>query len=606
MSPLTPHGTRRFFVAFARAWRHVWQAAPGLTATSAVLVVLQSTVPLVALYLFKLVVDAITAAIGGIVSPPSAVPTLESIFLLLGIAAAVALAGALVNAISGLVGDAHAQFVADHMHDVLHAKSVEVDLAYYENSQYYDKLHRAQQEVPYRPAGIARGLISVVQSALSLAAMAALLLSLHWSVALVLFLAAAPVAAVQLKYANELYLWRRARTPLQRHARYYDLMMTDSAHAQELRLFGLGGMFLGRFRDLRGLLRRERLALQSRRSLLEFGAQSVATAAIFGAYAFIAWRTVRGGITIGDLVMYFAAFQRGQEYLRQLLRALAGLYEDSLFLADLYEFLDLERNLKEPARPQPVPRPLRRGIVFEQVSFSYDAKQVLTNIDLEIPAGATVALVGANGSGKTTLIKLLARLYDPSAGRITLDGIDIRDFTTTALRRELSVIFQDYVRYNLTARENIWFGNVESAADADRLAAAASFAGAGELLRGLPNGLDTVLGKWFEHGAELSVGEWQKIALARALLREAQIIVLDEPTSAMDAAAEYEMFRQFHQVARGRTAILISHRMSTVRMADFIHVLRAGRVVESGTHDELLRKAGAYADLFTAQASGYR
>ncbi|HEU0203064.1 MAG TPA: ATP-binding cassette domain-containing protein, partial [Burkholderiaceae bacterium] len=419
-------------------------------------------------------------------------------------------------------------------------------------------------------------------------------------------IAVVPEVFVHLRHANEIYAWHRARTPLERHAQYYNLLMTGSTHAQELRLFGLGRMLTQQYRDLRDRLRRERLVLIGRRSKREFAAQSLATLAVFGTYAFIAVRAVQGGITLGDLVMYFQAFQRGQEYLRQMLRGLAGMYEDSLFLANLYEFLDLERKLVEPVRPQAVPRPMRQGIVFDHVDFSYGAKQVLRDVNLMIPAGATVALVGENGSGKTTLIKLLARLYDPSAGRITLEGIDLRDFSTTALRRELSVIFQDYVRYNLTARENIWFGNIEAAADTDRLAAAAQFAGAGELIRRLPNGFETVLGKWFEHGEELSVGEWQKIALARALLRDAQVIVLDEPTSAMDATAEYEMFKRFRDVAAGRTAILISHRLSTVKMADLIYVVRAGRVVESGTHDELLRSDGAYAGLFTAQASGYR
>ncbi len=600
-APPTLKGTRRFVASLARAWRFVWRAAPGLTAASGALLVVQGTLPLAALYLLKLIVDAITVAAG---TPDPA--TLNPIFQLIAIAAAVALAGALVNSLAGFVGDAHAQHVADHMHDVLHAKSIEVDLAYYENAQYYDTLHRAQQEAPWRPGRIAKGLIAVAQHGLSLTAVAALLLSFHWGIALVLFVAVVPDALVHLRYANAFYAWRRARTPAERHAQYYDWMMTGSAHAQELRLFDLGQWFTQQFRALRDRLRRERLQLVASRSAVEFGAQLGATLAVFGAYAFIAIEAVQGGITLGDLVMYFAAFQRGQEFLRQLLRGLAGLYEDHLFLTNLYEFLDLERKLAEPARPQAVPRPVRRGIVFERVSFDYGDKPALADVDLVIPAGATVALVGENGSGKTTLIKLLARLYDPRSGRITLDGIDLREFEIAALRRQMSVIFQDYVRYNLTARENIWFGNVGAAPDANRIAAAADFAGAGDLIRSLPNGFETVLGKSFEDGAELSVGEWQKIALARALLREAQILVLDEPTSSMDAAAEYDLFNRFHDVAAGRTAILISHRLSTVKMADHIYVLRAGRIVESGTHKELVRKAGAYAHLFTAQASGYR
>jgi ATP-binding cassette subfamily B protein len=599
--PATLAGTGRFVASAWRAWRYVWQAAPGLTAASLALAVAQGMLPIAALVLLKRIVDAIAAAANG-----GGAAALQPAFVLIALGAALALLTAAVNGLAGVAGEAHAQRVADHMHDVLHAKSIELDLEYYENPQYYDTLHRAQQEAPYRPIHIAKSLVAIFQHGLSLLAMAALLVSLHWSLALIVLVAVAPEVLVHLKFANDLYAWRRRRTVTERYAQYYDWMMTGPLHAQELRLFDLGGLFLRKFRDLRELLRRERLSMLARRSGIEFGAQSAAIAAMFGAYAFIAWRTVQGGLSLGGLVMYFQAFQRGQESLRQLLRAGAGLYEDHLFLANLYAFLDLERKVAEPARPAPVPRPMRKGIAFEHVSFGYGDKSVLHDVSLEIPAGATVALVGENGSGKTTLIKLLARLYDPQSGRITVDGIDLRDFATADLRRQTSVIFQDYVRYNLTARENIWFGNVESDPDASRIQAAADHAGAGDVIRKLPRGLDTVLGRWFEDGSELSVGEWQKIALARALLREAQVIVLDEPTSAMDAKAEYELFERFHALAAGRTAILISHRLSTVKMADRIYVLRAGRIVESGTHAELVGRSGAYARLFAAQASGYR
>lgn len=598
------HGIGRFGQSLARAFNLAWSAAPRLAAASAALLVVQSMLPLVALYLVKLIVDAISMVVAR--GSPVEVTTLQPIFALIGVAAAVALLAALTNSVAGAVGEAHAQFVADHVQDVMHAKSIEVDLAYYENAQYYDTLHRAQQEAPYRPNRIAKGLIGVCQSALSLVAMAALLFSLHWGIALMLLLAVVPEGLVHLRYAGAHYDWRRRNTPTERRARYYNDMLTGNDHAQELRLFGLGDLFVGQYRALRDRLRREGLALLKSRSVRELAAQSVATLAVFSAYVYIAWLTVQGGITLGDLVMYFQGFQRGQEFLRQLLRGAAGLYEDSLFLANLYDFLDLKKKLVEPAHPQAVPRPLTRGIVFDKVSFGYRGRQVLRDIDLVIPAGATVALVGENGSGKTTLIKLLARLYDPDAGRITFDGIDARNFTTTALRRELSVIFQDYVRYNLTARENIWFGNIESAPDPLQLAKAAKLAGASDLIGHLPNGMETVLGNYFDAGQELSVGEWQKVALARALLREAQVIVLDEPTSAMDASAEYEMFKRFRELAAGRTAILISHRLSTVKMADRIYVLHGGRVVESGTHDELVERAGHYADLFESQASGYR
>jgi ATP-binding cassette subfamily B protein len=306
--------------------------------------------------------------------------------------------------------------------------------------------------------------------------------------------------------------------------------------------------------------------------------------------------------------MYYQAFQRGQEFLREMLSGLAGLYEDHLFLRSLYEFLDLDRVVVEPRVPKAVPRPLRTGIVFDHVSFQYPTgtKKILQDITLAIHPGECVAIVGDNGSGKTTLIKLLCRLYDPTGGTITIDGVDVRDFNTADLRRHIGVIFQDYAHYYVTAAENIWFGDVEAPPEHGRIAAAARHSGADDVIMKLPQGYDTVLGKLFDHGEELSIGEWQKIALARAFMRDAQILVLDEPTSALDPNAEYEAYTQFRRLAKDRTTILISHRLSTVKMADRIYVLDDGRIAENGSHDQLVRDGGRYARLFESQARHYR
>lgn len=556
------------------------------------------------LYLMKLIVDAVAA---GLASPDKGV-AFRQVMLLVVLMGAATLVASLFRSIGGLVGEAQAQAVTDHMNDVLHSKSVDVDLEYYESARYYDTLHRAQREAPYRPTHLVNGLAQIGQNGISLLAMAALLFLFHWIVAAVLFVAVIPGIAVRLWYADRMYRWARERTPTERHAGYLNWMLTGSGHAKEIRLFDLGPLFMRRFRDFRRILRGERLGIAVRRSVAELAAQTGATVAIFGSLGFIAYRTVQGAGSLGDMVMYYQAFQRGQGFLQEMLTGVAGIYEDNLFLSNMNEFLDLKRKVVEPALSCPVPRPMQSGIVLDHVSFQYpeDARKVLEDVSLTIRPGEVVALVGENGSGKTTLVKLLCRLYDTTGGTITMDGVDLRRFETSALRREFSVLFQDFAQYQLTARENIWLGNTVNPPDQDKIIAAARDSGADDVIRKLPKGYDTVLGKMFEEGEELSIGEWQKVALSRAFLRDAQILVLDEPTSSMDAKAEYAVFQNIRKLISGRTAILISHRFSTVRMADRIYVLQGGRIIEGGTHDELIRIGGTYAHLFETQARQYR
>ena len=454
-----------------RALGLVWQSGPGWTVASVALLVVQATLPLLALYLTKLMVDAVAAGL----TAPDKGHAFARVAMFVGLAGAVALASALCRSLASFVGEGQAQAVTDHMHDILHAKSTGLDLEYYENPQYHDTLERAQQEASFRPTRILNGLIQTARSGISLLAMAALLFSFHWGLGIVLFVAAVPAVLIRTRYAGRMYQWRREHTPTERRSGYFHWLLTASVNAKEIRLFNLGPLFRSRFRDLRAQLRRERLTIATRRAAAELTSQTILTVAVFGSYAFIAYRTVQGTITIGDLVMYYQAFQRGQEFLRELLTGMAGLYEDHLFLSSLYEFLDLDRKATESPAPRAVPRPVRTGIVFDHVSFQYPTgtRKVLQDISLTIRPGESVALVGANGSGKTTLIKLLCRLYEPTAGTITLDGIDLRDFGTEALRREIGVILQDYSHYHLTARENIWLGNVDAPPDQARIAAAA-------------------------------------------------------------------------------------------------------------------------------------
>jgi ATP-binding cassette subfamily B protein len=331
-------------------------------------------------------------------------------------------------------------------------------------------------------------------------------------------------------------------------------------------------------------------------------------AAIYGSLALVAMRAASGAITIGSLAMYYQALQRGQAQLQEFLNGLVNLYENNLFMKNLSDFLDLKPRIADATNPKPAPNPIREGLVFEGVSFSYPGKEglILEDVSFQIRPGEKVALVGENGSGKTTIVKLMCRLYDPTSGRILLDGIDIREFSVAELRRQFSVIFQDFVRYHLSFAENIALGNVEEAQDREKIVHAARRAGADEVAAKLRDGYETPLGRVFYEGEEISGGEWQKVALARAFLREAPFIIMDEPTSAMDARAEYHMFQRFAEMAEGRAAVLISHRLSTVRMADTILLLENGRISERGPHDELIAQGGAYARMFEMQAKRYR
>ncbi len=587
-----------------RALRLVWQAAPGWTLANILLVSLQGLLPLAGLYAMKGVVDAVSAGVAQSGSPSAA----ANVLLWVGVAALAAVLQALARSLSEYTGEAQSQVVTDAVSDILHEKSIAVDLGYYEDPAYYDTLHRAQQEAPYRPNHILNGMVALVQNGISLLGVAALLFAFKWSLGLVLFAVALPGAVVRLWYANRLYGFENRQAQQERRAWYYHWMMTNPDNAGELRLFDLGGLFRARFRDLRAQLREGRLALSRRRSLSDFATQLVAALAVYGTFGFAAFQAVEGNITLGTLVMYYLGFQNGLGYLQSILRSLAGLYEDNLFLTNFFQFLDLRPTVAAPASPRPVPDLARAQIAFHGVRFSYSGSPtpVLDRIDLTLAPGEVIALVGENGAGKTTLVKLLARLYDPSGGRITVDGVDLRELDPAAWRRQISVILQDYVHYHLQAWENIWLGDAGSEPDRARIEQSARQSGAEEVIAGLPSGYDTVLGSWFEDARELSTGEWQKIAIARVFYRDARILILDEPTSSLDPLAEAELFNRFRRLLQGRSAILISHRFSTVQMADTIYVLDGGQVIERGSHGDLLALGGHYARLYQSQAQHYQ
>ncbi|HEX4478232.1 MAG TPA: ABC transporter ATP-binding protein, partial [Polyangiaceae bacterium] len=497
--------------------------------------------------------------------------------------------------------------LGQRVNELILEKALTLSLREFEDSEFYDRMTRARREASSRPLSLVKRAFGLVQNLISLTVYGALLLRLSGYTALVLAVAAIPVFIVETSFSEDAFRLFRWRAPETRMQTYLETLLAREDHAKEVTLFGLGPLFLGRYRSIFETLYDEDRALTLRRGGWGFALGLLSTGAFYGVYAWIVLRAVARRLSLGDMTMYLLVFKQGQSALSAILSAIGGMYEDNLYLSNLYEYLG---HAPSPsggvATHGPDPDD---GLRFEDVGFVYpDAPApALSNITLHVPRGGKLALVGENGAGKTTLIKLLTRLYEPTTGRILLDGLDLTQWNPDALRRRIGVIFQDFIRYQLLVGENIGAGDVDAFDDEPRWRRAAQMGMASQFVERLPSQYATQLGKWFKGGQELSIGQWQKIALSRAFMREhADILVLDEPTAAMDAAAEAEVFQRFRSLSENRLGIVISHRFSTVRMADQIVVLDGGTIAERGTHAELMDKNGRYARLFNLQAEGYR
>ncbi len=564
-----------------------------------VLLVIQGLLPVASVYLTRLLVNSLVAIAGKGME-------WESIRLILVpgvLMAGVLLLTEFLRSAIEWVRTAQSELVQDHISTLVHEKSVTVDLGFYESSEYYDHLNRARSDASGRSLALLENSGSLLQNSITLLAMAAILLPYGiWLPAFLLF-STLPAFYVMLRLNRHHHQWWQRTTTDRRWLQYYEVLLTNSAVAAELRLFNLGSYFQLAYQTLRQRLRTEHLKLVKAQSLGRLGAGVIALGISGVAVAWMARQALLGIITLGDLALFYQAFTQGQSLMRSLLGNLGEIYKNSLFISDLFEFLRLESKIVSPAKPLPTPLALKQGIRFGQVTFRYPGSEraVLADFDLTIPAGKIVAIVGDNGAGKSTLIKLLCRFYDPEAGSIELDGTNLRDFSVEELRSLITVLFQFPIPYYVTAAQNIALGDLAAAPSAAEIEAAARGAGVHETIERLPQGYDTLLGKWFPGGAELSGGEWQRLALARSFLRRAQIIILDEPTSAMDPWAEFDWLERFRTLANGRTALVITHRFTLAMRADIIHVMRNGQIVESGNHDELLAQGGLYAQSWTAQ-----
>ena len=584
-----------------RAIELVWSTSRGLTLAIAALTVIAGALPAGVAYIGSLIVDAVVTAMKTTGGEPSRV--IEFVILEGVLVAAIAAAQRGLSLCQSLL---RAQ-LGQRVNVMILEKALTLELQHFEDSEFYDKLTRARREASSRPLSLVMRTFGLVQNGISLVSYGTLLAHFSpWAVA-VLLLAGLPAFIAEAKFSGDAFRLFRWRSPETRMQIYLETVLAREDHAKEVKLYGLGPRLLQRYRDIFGRLYKEDRALTIQRDAWGFGLGLIGTSALYGAYVWIALSTVHGAITLGQMTMYLMLFRQGQSAVSAMLSAVGGLYEDNLYLSTLYEYLETEvPEQKGSAIQGPHPED---GIRFEDVSFQYPGAEqpALEHVTLHLKPGASLALVGENGSGKTTLIKLLTRLYQPSSGRILLDGQDLREWEEEALRQRIGVIFQDFTRYQMLVGENVGAGDERYFEDEHRWREAAEKGRASEFIETLPTGYQTQLGKWFKDGRELSGGQWQKIALSRAFMRtRADILVLDEPTAAMDAQAEAEVFEHFRQLSKGRVTILISHRFSTVRMADQIAVLDQGRIVEQGSHEELMKLNGNYAHLFTLQARGYR
>ncbi len=576
----------------------VWRASPGLTGAMGAMTVAAALVPPSTAWAGKRIVDAVVARDGAHVLTWVAVE-----FGLVAVQTVLARALSLVSQVLGLR-------LGIDVNVAILEKAMSLRLAAYEDAEFYDKMTRARREASTRPLQLVRESFGLAQSGVMLGGYAALLLRFSPWIVLVLLVATVPATVAEMRASKMTFQMRNRRSQEWRRLTYLEHVLANDEHAKEVKLFTLGPPLLERYRALAEQLFIDDERVAVRRTVGQL-LSLLATVAFYAAYVVMALAAARGRITIGNLTLYVVSFRQGQQAFQSVLGSIGGIYEQNLYMSNLFEFLetpgsDTARRLGPALADVPA---AGSGLSIEHVSFRYPGKTTfaIEDLSLAIPRGSSVALVGENGAGKTTIVKLLTRLYEPAEGRILLDGKDLRDWDEKALRARFGVVFQDFNQYQLSARDNVGLGDAPYLHDDARVARAAGQGGAAEVIADLPRGLETSLGNWFRDGTELSGGQWQKIALSRAFMREeADILVLDEPTAALDAEAEHRVFERFRALARGRTTIVISHRFPTVRMADRIVVLEHGRIVEQGTHDELVAARGRYARMFELQASGYR
>ncbi|MEO8028102.1 MAG: ABC transporter ATP-binding protein [Bryobacteraceae bacterium] len=584
----------------------VWQTSPWLAGSTLVLRAAAALVPITQLWISKLIVDQVVARVAG-----KHVENPDKVWTYLAMEIGLAVGGDLMSRALSLCDSLLGDRFTNHVSLKLMEHAATLDLISFEDPVFYDKMERARRQTSSR-LGMLAVLAGLAQQLVTLFSLTAGVAWFSWWYMLLLVVAVIPAFLGETRFAMLAYSMMYRWTPERRELDYLRMLGASTQSAKEIKIFGLGGHLIERSRELFEKFFVENRRLAIRRAVSGSLLNMLPTAGYYVSYGVILYRTLTGAVSVGDLTFLAGAFARSRGLIESLFGGINNVSEQALYIKDLFDYFDTKPSIVSKPKAIPAPRPIRDGFEFRNVWFSYpgtDGKPgqaVLRNVSFRLPAGERIALIGENGAGKTTLVKLLARLYDPTEGAIYLDGVDLRDYDVLSLRQEIGVIFQDYMRYDFPVRDNIGFGRIEELGNNPRIEEAAQKSMAAPMIEKLPGGFGQMLGRRFDGGVDLSAGQWQKIALGRAYMRDAQLLILDEPTAALDARSEYEVFLRFADLTKGKMAVLISHRFSTVRMADRILVLENGEISEQGSHSELVARGGRYAELFELQAAGYR